>query len=863
MAMAGSGVPGAAPEKKRRMARRQRRVLWTAAILLGASLACAGAGVWLYRARRPATYRPGEDNPEITRTLSRQLPKEAPAPRFSDVTVQAGLAGFRTFLGERTSQLPEDMGAGAAWGDFDNDGDDDVVLVSNGGPLNAPGHQRAPSVLFQNLGNGMFQNVEAFPETRIIGMGAAWGDYNRDGRLDLVLTGYNTLILFRNEGGRFVRDRRLPEPKGFWAGATWGDFDNDGDLDLYVCGYVRYVENPADRARASEQYGKAVPFTLNPASYAPERNLLFRNNGDGTFVEVAEKLGVANPEGRSLSALWHDFNEDGWLDLYVANDISDNVLYLNRRGRFQDASHAAWVADYRGAMGLAAADWNRDGDDDLFISHWVAQQYALYDSLLQDTRSFSLPDKQGLRFMDVAEEKGIGQVSLQSIGWGAEFGDFDGDGWLDLAVANGSTFETEQQPRRLIPQPSFLFWNRRGEFFLDLAPGSEVLSTPRVSRGLALSDYDNDGDLDILVVDRDGGARLLRNDMQAGNWLQLRLRNRTGPAMGFGEGSKIVAYAGDARLRRSVTSASYLSQSSRALHLGLGPATRVEKLEVHWLGGQPQTYQSLDANGILELREGEPAPRRVGASPDRLSGAAGSANEKERLIQFWAKQREAVDAMKIQADLPRAIRLFREALSLNPAHEDARFYLGNCLALQGDVPGALAEFEALTRINPQSHRAYRRWGALRASTASTRAHLLQARQSLEKALAINPEETGTLFVLAEIDLLEGNDKSAQQRLEWICRTNARSAGGFFLRGHLAWKRKDTSEARRLLAETRTALGSEWKPKGAVAEGDVRSKMHREETLLSRFWEQWDGSPDPARAYAPLDSHLTAGSGRFR
>lgn len=846
--------------RKSRIGRRRRRVLWTVTILAGSGICAAAAGILYYRARLAETYRPGEENPEITTTLSRGLPKDAPVPRFTDVTAPAGLSEFRAFRGERTSQLPEDMGSGAAWGDFNNDGYDDLFLVSAGGPLHAPPGERAPSLLYQNLGNGTFRKVQNFPDTRIIGMGAAWGDYNNDGWLDLVVTGYNTLILYRNEQGRFVRDTRFPEPKGFWAGAAWGDFDNDGYLDLYVCGYVRYVENPADRARVSEQYGKTVPFTLNPASFEPERNLLFHNNGDGTFTEVAKKMGVANPEGRSLSALWHDFDANGWLDLYIANDISDNVLYRNRGGKFRDESHAAWVADYRGAMGLAAGDWDRDGDDDLFISHWIAQQYALYNSLLQDARSVSKGAAAPLHFTDVAEEKGIGQVSLQSIGWGAEFADFDGDGWLDLVVANGSTFETEQPPRQLIPMPSFLFWNRRGEYFYNLAPLNPALSTPHVSRGLAVADYDNDGDVDILIVDRDGGVRLLRNDMQQGNWLEVRLRSRHGNTWGFGDGATVIARAEGAESRRTVSSASYLSQSSRRVHFGLGKATRVENLEVRWLGGRPQTFTNLAANAIWELSEGDPAPRRVGAQPATPSPASGAASEKEHAAQFWAKQREAMNALKQRGDLPRATQLFREALTLDPSHEDARYYLGNCLAAQGDVNGALDQFGELARINPQSQRAYRRWGVLRAATASSTADLEAARKSLQKALAINPEETGTLLVLAELDLMQGDSRGAARRLEWASRTNPRAVGALFLRSYLAWKRGKPAEVRELLAAAKNARGSDWKPRGSVAEGDVLRTMHSEGTLLSRFWESWSGAPDPAGAFGPLDAYLKAHRG---
>ncbi|MBU6401537.1 MAG: VCBS repeat-containing protein, partial [Verrucomicrobia bacterium] len=362
----------------------------TAAVLLTVAALGLVVGGLVYLGTRPKPYRPDEAETDLTSNLSRDLPADAPKPRLTDVTRAAGLAAFRTFVGQRTSQLPEDMGCGAAWGDFNNDGFDDLFLVSAGGPLNAPTNQLAPCELYENLGDGTFRKVEDFPELRIHGMGAAWGDYDGDGWLDLVVTGYNALFLFHNEPGengrrKFVRDPRFPNRPGFWSGATWGDYDNDRRLDLYVCGYVQYTENEADRNRTSLQLSTAVPYSLNPSSYQPALNLLFHNHGDGTFTEVAQKLGVGDPTGRSLSALWYDFDDDGWLDLYVANDVSDNAFYHNRGGTFEDLSYKACVADYRSGMGLAAGDWNRDGDDDFFVTHWIGQQNALYDNLLVDT----------------------------------------------------------------------------------------------------------------------------------------------------------------------------------------------------------------------------------------------------------------------------------------------------------------------------------------------------------------------------------------------------------------------------------------------------------------------------------------------
>jgi len=839
-----------------RLSQRQRRTVMTAGVMLVAIILGGAALVLTNRDRRPHEYTPGEVNTDITESLKRGLPSDAPAPKLVDVTEEAGLANFVTFAGDRTSQLPEDMGPGAAWGDYDNDGDDDLFLVSAGGPLTVPPERWAPSALFENLGDGHFRRVDAFPEPRLMGMGAAWGDVDGDGWIDLVVTGYNALLLYRNERGHFVRDTRFASRQGFWSGAAWGDYDNDGNLDLYVCGYVQYTQSDADRAKASEQDGNAVPYTLNPASYEPERNLLFRNNGAGIFTEVAAKLGVANPQGRSLSALWHDFDDDGWLDLYVANDISDNVLYHNVKGRFEDISHAARVGDYRGAMGLAAGDWNRDGDDDLFITHWIAQENALYDSQLKDIGQLS--------FVDAGDVTGLGQIALPMVGWGTEFVDFDGDGWLDLVVANGSTFETSGPPKRLKPQNPFLFWNRRGESFYDLAPFAQSLATPHVARGLAVSDFDNDGDVDILIARHGERVQLLRNDMQQGHWTEVVLRARpkgrtaTRPAIG----AQAVAHVKDATLRRAVTSASYLSQSTAVLHFGLGEAAAIDRLDVRWRGATASTYAGLAAGQRWEIIEGDPVPRPLvrGPRPQSPTGShMGSAPiqlpDRERQISFWDRYRAGMQALKVEHNCPKAIASFREALIYDPAHEDSRYYLGNCLAAEGDIDGALAQYEQLTHDNPQSHRGHARWGTLRAMTARSAADLASAERALDNAHRLNPEETGALLALGEVALMRGQRTVARQRLASVCQTNPRAAGGFFLLGYLRWKAGDAAGARDFLEEARTALGPEWKPTGATAEGDVAKKAYSETTPLSRFWQSWDGALVPAQAYARLEAYL--------
>ena len=266
--MGGQSKPQITPPASRphrRPGRRQKRLRGTIAVLVTIA-ALAIAGGLLYQWLNPTqVYKPGEYLPEITRQLTRELPPGAPDIRFTDVTKEAGLGGFRTFQGPRSSQLPEDMGSGAAWGDYDKDGDDDLFLVAAGGSLLLDPAQWAPSLLYENRG-GTFVLDEDFPDTRIIGMGAAWGEYDGDGWLDLMVTGYKSLLLFRNDRGTLVPDSRFPDLAGYWAGAAWADFNNDRRLDLYVCGYVRYVEEEDLKAKASQQFGMAVPYTLNPSS---------------------------------------------------------------------------------------------------------------------------------------------------------------------------------------------------------------------------------------------------------------------------------------------------------------------------------------------------------------------------------------------------------------------------------------------------------------------------------------------------------------------------------------------------------------------------------------------------------------------
>lgn len=876
-----------------RGSKRLRRIIWTASFLTVMFLVCAIVTWRIREEHQPAKYVPGVASKDITDTGAdrgaqkpvsapaairltvspravdpmlnpgRKLPSGAPEPFFTDVTKEAGLSDFRQFQGQRTSQLPEDMGSGAAWGDFDNDGFDDLFVVSGGGPLDAPTSELAPSVLYRNLGNGHFEKVKGFPDLRIHGMAAAWGDYDNDGRLDLVVTSYDRIYLFHNNGDGTFTDvshkAGLDKYRGFWAGASWSDYNHDGHLDLYVCGYVKYKPDPHSKGATSSQFGQEVPFTLNPASYEPERNLLFRNNGNGTFTEVAKDLGIANGDGRSLVALWHDFKGDGWPDLYVANDISENKLYVNHHGKFTDGGKDAWVEEYRGSMGLAAGDYNRDGKDDLFISHWIAQGDALYQSVASDTKSGEHGSQ--LHFTDVAAMIGVGEPSMQRIGWGTAFVDFDSDGWLDLMVANGSTFERKQDPsHRLIPMPSFLFWNDRGDFFDDLAPWNRSFSQPHVSHGLAVADFNNDGAMDVAIVDQGEGVRLLRNDIPQGHWVEFRLHNRvppTGAPLGLGDGATVIAWVKGVPLRRSVGSSSYLSQDSHRIHIGLGEATKIDRLEVHWPRGESEIWTNLPANHIWDITQGESEAKTFTPHPTGSGDAGATAAQAAQsgLVNFWEIQHAAMDAIKRDHNFTKAAGLFREALAINPNHEDSHYYLANCLAASGDIPSAITELDTLLRINPQSHRAYQRKGELLAASANSRVGLLVARQALNAALKLNSEETGTLVLLGEVALAQGDFVEADRNFAHVCQANSRAVNAWYFRGYVAWKKGDPGTAVAMLKSAHQALGPEWKPAGAAQEGDVRQRMFSEAEFLGLFAQQWDGSANPAIAYGRLDAYL--------
>lgn len=560
-----------------------------------------------------STYIPGERIEGLTADLVRSLPEDYPRINFRDVSDQAGIR-FQHFPFTRTTQLPEDMGSGAAWGDYNNDGWLDLYVVNQSGSLGSGSEEIARSQahahLYRNNQDGTFTEVsgEAGVDFRGIGMGAAWGDYDNDGRPDLVVTAYGHNVLYHNNGdGTFtnVTDQvGLTSPDGFWAGASWSDYDRDGDLDLYICGYVRYT--PETTAGTSLQYETEMPASLNPSSFRPARNLLYRNDGDGTFTEVAVQAGVDDPAGRSLSASWCDFDEDGWPDLYVANDVSDNVFFRNNGdGTFQEISHRALVADYRGAMGIATGDWDNDADMDMFVTHWIAQENALYNNMKTQLDTLRLSAANAVKFMDVADRYGLGQIALDYVGFGTGFFDYNNDGRLDIFITNGSTIQQDANRQLLTPMQDQLFWNNGpDEGFYEVSPVSgPAFRQELVGRGTAIGDYDNDGDPDVFVVNNQGPAQLLRNEGGNGkHWLTLALRGTK--SNHFGIGSRVRLFAGNTAQSRQIgAQSSYLSQHSPRAHFGVGESTVVDSIKIYWPSGHQQVLRDVPADQILTVTE--------------------------------------------------------------------------------------------------------------------------------------------------------------------------------------------------------------------------------------------------------------------
>jgi hypothetical protein len=522
------------------------------------------------------------------------------------VTRQAGISFVHQSGAFGRKYLPETMGSGVAFLDYNGDGLQDLYFVNSS---EWPGHRKKESLpaLYRNKGDGTFEDVtrQAGLAVESYGIGVAAADYDNDGRVDLFVNALGADHLFHNRGdGTFedVTARAGVSDPAFGSSATWLDFDRDGWLDLFVCNYVQWSES-TDIFCTLDGVNKSY---CTPESYRGATNRLFRNRGDGTFEDVSRRAGVLNPSGKSLGVVAFDYDADGWPDLAVANDTQPNYLYHNRRdGTFEEIGTRAGIGfgedgKARGAMGIDAADYDGSGRESLLIGNFTNEMLALYRNT-----------GQGI-FLDEAPVSGIGQPSLLTLAFGCFFFDYDLDSRQDIFVANGHV-ETDierVQPSVTYAEPPHLFRGVGGGRF-ESVTGESGLGVPRVGRGAAYADFDGDGDLDVAMTTNNGAAALLRNDGKTGNdWIRIRLSG--GATNRDAIGSRVTLKAGpmtETRYLRS--SASYASQSERVLTFGLGPrggggaADATVEVEVVWPDGKTQRFPSL-APGKLHVLEKSP-----------------------------------------------------------------------------------------------------------------------------------------------------------------------------------------------------------------------------------------------------------------
>ena len=531
-----------------------------------------------------------------------QVREATPRVTFVDVTAESGIQFLHDNAASKEKYLVETMGSGCAFLDYDQDGFLDVFFV-NGGPT--PAYQPVQplrNALYHSAGNGRFVDVTS--ESGVgtnpgFGMGAAVGDFDNDGFPDLYVTGFPSSTLYHNDKrGSFTdvtQKAGVENSKGWGVSAAWLDYDNDGFLDLLVINYLDF-----DYARNKYCGEPDQRMYCHPRYYDAVYPVLYRNEHDGKFTNVTKQAGLQATSCKGLGVVAADFDNDGWVDLFISNDSVRNLLYRNRHdGTFEDVtlpSGTGYSEDGipEAGMGVDAADFNGDGRLDIYVTHLDFELNRLY------------LNHGGMRFSDYTMSSGLARTAVLNSGFGTRFLDFDNDGRQDLVIVNGHVMDNVNLFRRDVfhAEKRILYRNDHGRFMNVSAAAGPAFTNARVGRGLALGDYDNDGDLDLLVSNNGQHGELIRNDGgNYNNWLAFRLigvaSNRDGV------GARIELTAGEATEFDQVKGGmSYLSASDPRIYFGLGRMKQAEKVEIHWPSGKTDVLKDVPANQILTIQEG-------------------------------------------------------------------------------------------------------------------------------------------------------------------------------------------------------------------------------------------------------------------
>ena len=575
---------------------RQIAIMLAAATMVAVGLRVTAQAPVRNTQTRMSSAQPTAAAANSARDPARQSATPSALPTFEDVTEKSGINFRHSFGEQKLSSIMEATGSGCAWIDYNNDGLLDLYVVSGryvdgATKFSKPDGVDATNHLYRNNGDGTFTDVTAQAGVggKGFGMGVTVGDYDNDGYEDIYVSNWNSSILYHNNGdGTFtdVTAKAGVENPHFGTGATWLDYDRDGKLDLFVGNYLKFDPN------AKREYFSADAFP-GPLDYEGDADRLFHNNGDGTFTDVSHKAGIDNPLGRAMGLTAGDYDNDGWPDIYVANDTMDSYLYHNNHdGTFTNVAQDVNVAfgangEATSAMNPIFGDYENRGWQDIFVSD------------MRYHRLFHNPGAKGF-WLDSTVETGVAQVSGQYVAWGDGFFDFDNDGWKDLFIVNGGL-------HWLIPMEDSVLRNNGHSTFTDVSSElGSYFKFKKVGRGACFADYDNDGYIDAFIMVLGGKGILLHNNPppvgMRNHWLTIKLIGTKSNRDGFG--ARLEAIAGDLHQYIEATAENgYLSQGDPRPHFGLGKHTEVDKLIIHWPSGIEQEIDHVKADQFLTVKE--------------------------------------------------------------------------------------------------------------------------------------------------------------------------------------------------------------------------------------------------------------------